>query len=83
MLHEIGGRCLLGHALAAAQGVEPQRLVVVVRHERDQVAAVAEQVAPQALVADQDDVKGTGRAVQCGPHALAAALTGDAPLTGT
>ena len=70
VLHPIGGRSLLGHALAAAAGLDPQHLVVVVRHERDRVAAHVEQVAPAAVVADQDEVKGTGRAVQCGLQAL-------------
>jgi bifunctional UDP-N-acetylglucosamine pyrophosphorylase / glucosamine-1-phosphate N-acetyltransferase len=82
VLHSIGGRTLLGHALAAAQELDPQHLVVVVRHERDQVAAHVEQVAPHAVIADQDDVAGTGRAVRCGLDGLAAA-TGGAPLTGT
>jgi bifunctional UDP-N-acetylglucosamine pyrophosphorylase/glucosamine-1-phosphate N-acetyltransferase len=82
VLHAIGGRTLLGHALAAAQGLRPAHLVVVVRHERDQVAAHVEQVAPHAVVADQDDVKGTGRAVSCGLDALAAA-TGRPVPSGT
>ncbi len=76
VLHEIGGRSLLGHALHAAAALDPDQLVVVVRHERDRVAAHAAEVAPQVVVADQDDVKGTGRAVQCGLAALG-------PLTGT
>ena len=76
VLHPIGGRSLLGHALVAAAGLDPHHLVVVVRHERDRVAAHIEQVAPAAVVADQDEVTGTGRAVQCGLQALG-------PLRGT
>ncbi len=82
VLHAIAGRTLLGHALVAAQGLQPRHLVVVVRHERDQVAPHVAQVAPEAVVADQDDVKGTGRAVRCGLDALAAA-TGEAVPSGT
>jgi len=80
VLHRIGGRSLLGHAMAAARSVRPEHLVVVVRHGRDQVAAHAVEVDPDVVVADQDDVKGTGRAVACGIDALAA--TGVPPLTG-
>ena len=76
VLHEIGGRSLLGHALEAAAGLQPEQLIVVVRHERDAVAAHVEQVAPGAVIADQDATKGTGRAVQCGLEAVP-------PLTGT
>jgi bifunctional UDP-N-acetylglucosamine pyrophosphorylase/glucosamine-1-phosphate N-acetyltransferase len=51
---------------------------VVVRHGRDAVAAHVGEVAPQAVVADQDDVPGTGRAVQCGLEALAGVREGAA-----
>ncbi len=65
VLHTLGGRSMLGHALAAAAALEPERLAVVVRHERDRVAQHALEIAPTVLIADQDDVPGTGRAVQC------------------
>lgn len=70
VLHRIGGRSLLHHAIFAAQGLEPERLAVVVRHERDRVADHALEAAPDAFMADQDDVPGTGRAVWCGLSAL-------------
>jgi bifunctional UDP-N-acetylglucosamine pyrophosphorylase / glucosamine-1-phosphate N-acetyltransferase len=78
VLHRIGGRSLLGHALAAARSVDPEQLVVVVRHDRDRVAAHVAEVDPKAVIADQDEVKGTGRAVDCGLAAL-----GRGPLGGT
>ncbi|WP_084626584.1 bifunctional UDP-N-acetylglucosamine diphosphorylase/glucosamine-1-phosphate N-acetyltransferase GlmU [Demequina aurantiaca] len=83
VLHEIGGRSLVHHALVASAALEPQRTVVVVRHDRDRVAAHIQDIAPDALIADQDDVPGTGRAVFCGLSALdttaiAAAVAGGA-----
>ncbi|HYY10004.1 MAG TPA: bifunctional UDP-N-acetylglucosamine diphosphorylase/glucosamine-1-phosphate N-acetyltransferase GlmU [Kineosporiaceae bacterium] len=78
VLHRIGGRSLLGHAMTAARALDPHRLVVVVRHERDLVAAHVAEVDPAALVADQDEVKGTGRAVACG-----LAVLEDGPPAGT
>jgi bifunctional UDP-N-acetylglucosamine pyrophosphorylase/glucosamine-1-phosphate N-acetyltransferase len=81
VLHAIGGRSLLGHALAAARTVEPDHLVVVVRHERDRVAEHVAAVDPGALVADQDEVKGTGRAVECGLAVLPADLAGTVVVT--
>lgn len=83
VLHEIGGRSLVHHALVASAALDPQRTVVVVRHERDLVAAHIHSVAPDALIADQDDVPGTGRAVFCGlsvldTTAIAAAVAGGA-----
>lgn len=70
VLHQIGGRSLVHHALVASAALDPQRTVVVVRHDRDRVAAHVKDVAPDALIADQDEVPGTGRAVLCGLSAL-------------
>src|SRR4051794_9623040 len=92
VLHGMGGRSLLGHAMAAARALEPERLVVVVGHERDRVAAHVLEVDPDAVVAHQDEVKGTGRAVACGlaalegpgrdgaPHGTVVVTYGDVPL---
>lgn len=70
VLHRIGGRSLLGHVLATARDLAPERIAVVVRHEREQVAAHARELDPAALIADQDEVPGTGRAVECGLSVL-------------
>ena len=70
VLHSLAGRSLVGHALTAAASLDPQRIVVVVRHEREQVASHIELIAPHALLADQDDIPGTGRAVHCGLSTL-------------
>ena len=83
VLHSLAGRTLLGHALAAARELEPDRIAVVVRHGRDQVAAHALALDPQVLIADQDDIPGTGRAVQCALSVLdAAALASAAQVVG-
>jgi len=77
VLHTLGGRSMLGHALAAARELEPGRVVVVVRHGRDQVAEQVRRLDPAALVADQDEIPGTGRAVQCALSVLDAAAHAD------
>ncbi|HLS03793.1 MAG TPA: bifunctional UDP-N-acetylglucosamine diphosphorylase/glucosamine-1-phosphate N-acetyltransferase GlmU [Actinomycetales bacterium] len=73
VLHQIAGKSLLGHALVAAAEVEPARLAVVVRHQRDLVAEHVAELGYDALIADQDEIPGTGRAVQCALSALDAA----------
>lgn len=70
VLHTVAGRSLLGHAIYAGKALNPKRLAVVVRHERDRVAEVARATDSRVLVADQDDIPGTGRAVQCALAAL-------------
>ncbi|QOR71659.1 bifunctional UDP-N-acetylglucosamine diphosphorylase/glucosamine-1-phosphate N-acetyltransferase GlmU [Ruania alkalisoli] len=74
VLHRLAGRSLLGHVLHAATSLRPERLAVVVRHERDLVAAHARELEPSVLIADQDEVPGTGRAVECALLALDAAV---------
>ena len=81
VLHTIGGRSLLGHAIAAARALDPVHLTVVVRHERDRVAAHIRECDPDCVVADQDEVKGTGRAVECGLEALPPDLAGTVVVT--
>ena len=81
VLHEIGGRSLLGHSIAAAQGTDPEHVVVVVRHQRDQVAAHVASLDPRIVVADQDNVKGTGRACECGLAVLPPDLEGTVVIT--
>ena len=86
VLHAIGGRSLLGHAVAAARSLDPEHLVVVVRHGRDAVVSHLAQIAPDALVADQDEAQGTARAAGCGLAVLPAlqgtvvVTYGDVPL---
>jgi bifunctional UDP-N-acetylglucosamine pyrophosphorylase / glucosamine-1-phosphate N-acetyltransferase len=81
VLHRIGGRTLLGHAIAAARAVDPQHLAVVVRHGRDLVAAHVVEVDPEAVVADQDEVPGTGRATECALEHLPSDLSGTVLVT--
>ena len=88
MLHEIGGRSLVGHALAAVDQLDPEHLSVVVRAHADQVGPHVAALAPRAEVVEQDDVYGTGRAVWCAMGALPASVrdgvvvvtSGDVPL---
>ena len=76
VLHSLCGRSMLGHALAAAAGLGPERLVVVTGHGRDQVSAEAARCAPDVRVVVQDRLGGTGHAVRMVTEAL-----GDLPGT--
>jgi bifunctional UDP-N-acetylglucosamine pyrophosphorylase / glucosamine-1-phosphate N-acetyltransferase len=65
VMHRIGGRSLLGHAVTTASALRPAALVVVVGHGRDLVTEHLASLAPQAQVAVQDEQHGTGHAVEC------------------
>jgi len=64
VLHPLSGRSLLGHAIAAAGHLAPQRLVVVVGHAKEKVAAAVRAAAPQADIVVQEQQLGTGHAVR-------------------
>ncbi|GAA0572348.1 bifunctional UDP-N-acetylglucosamine diphosphorylase/glucosamine-1-phosphate N-acetyltransferase GlmU [Actinomadura livida] len=64
VLHELCGRTMLGHVLAAARELEPARLVVVVGHRREQVVEHLSHAAPDAEPVVQEHQGGTGHAVR-------------------
>jgi len=76
VMHPICGRPLVGHAVAAAAGLDPQHLVVVVGHGRDQVIPYLSDAFPVARLVVQEEQNGTG-------HAVRLALGEIAPLDGT
>jgi bifunctional UDP-N-acetylglucosamine pyrophosphorylase/glucosamine-1-phosphate N-acetyltransferase len=72
VLHPLCGRSMLGHALAAAQDLYPDRLVVVTGHGRDQVDPEVAALAPEAAVVEQEQQLGTGHAVRMVTEAIGA-----------
>lgn len=77
VLHSIAGRSLIGHVLATARELEPSVVIAVVRHERDAVVASISELIPGVVFVDQDDIPGTGRAVEVALTALPAGFEGD------
>ncbi len=77
VLHPLSGIPLIGHVLSTASALEPDHIAVVVRHQRDAVAAVVTDYVEDAIVVDQDDIPGTGRAVELALQALPAGFSGD------
>ncbi|MFG3319142.1 bifunctional UDP-N-acetylglucosamine diphosphorylase/glucosamine-1-phosphate N-acetyltransferase GlmU [Streptomyces sp. NPDC048171] len=76
VLHELCGRSLVGHVLAASSELDPQNLVVVVGHAREKVTAHLAEVAPEVRTAVQEQQNGTGHAVRMGLEALGGAVDG-------
>lgn len=85
VLHEVGGRTMIAHVIAAAEALQPRQIVVVLGKAMEQVAAA---VAPHTT-AVQDPPLGTAHAVAAAGAALQAALAegadvlvlyGDGPL---
>jgi len=84
VLHEVGGKPLLAHVIAAATHlVAPGDIHVVIGHQAELVkAAVA---ATGVGFVEQTEQRGTGHAIQCAQAAIAGyehvlVLSGDVPL---
>ena len=93
VLHALGGRTLLAHALHAAAGTGADHVVVVVGHGRELVTVEVQRAAAalgvRLTVAVQEQQRGTGDAVAAALAALPPELagvvlvtSGDVPLLG-
>ncbi len=87
LLHPLAGSPIVAHVLRTAQALDAAHVIAVVRHERDQVAAAVEATLPGTVVVDQDEIPGTGRAVEQAVAVLpddfageVLVLNGDVPL---
>ena len=84
VLHEVGGKPLVAHVIAAAQQVvQPQDIYVIVGHEADKVRESVQSSGVQFVL--QEPQRGTGHALMCAAPALTKydqviVLSGDAPL---
>src|SRR5665647_1007624 len=63
VLHGIGGRTLIAHVLTAAVQAGGAGIAVVVGPGREDVAAEARKLAPQAQIFEQSERLGTAHAV--------------------
>jgi len=84
VLHEIGGKPLLAHVIAAASKVAaPADVFAVIGHQAEQVRQAVADTGIQFV--EQTEQRGTGHAIQCAKDAIAGydnvlVLSGDAPL---
>jgi bifunctional UDP-N-acetylglucosamine pyrophosphorylase / glucosamine-1-phosphate N-acetyltransferase len=84
VLHEIGGRPLLSHVIAAAaQVVPPRDIFAIVGYQAEAVQSVVRSTGIGFVL--QDEQRGTGHAIQCAEHATRdydelIVLSGDVPL---
>ncbi|MFD7631054.1 bifunctional UDP-N-acetylglucosamine diphosphorylase/glucosamine-1-phosphate N-acetyltransferase GlmU [Streptomyces sp. NPDC059851] len=76
VLHEICGRSLVGHVVAASRELDPEHLVVVVGHAREQVAAHLADVDAGVRTAVQYEQNGTGHAVRMALQELGGTVEG-------
>ena len=84
VLHEVGGKPLLSHVIAAAGRLaEPEDVYVIIGHQADSVRKAVAGTGVQFI--EQKEQRGTGHAIQCARGAIAGydhilVLSGDVPL---
>ena len=84
VLHEIGGKPLLGHVIAAASRiVPPGDIYTVIGHQAEHVREAVASTGVRFV--EQVEQRGTGHAIQCAQAAIAGydnilVLSGDVPL---
>jgi bifunctional UDP-N-acetylglucosamine pyrophosphorylase / glucosamine-1-phosphate N-acetyltransferase len=87
VLHQIGGRALVEHVVAAAaQVVEPKDIFVIIGHEAEAVRAALQHTGVRFVV--QAEQRGTGHAIQTAKPEVESyesliVLSGDAPMITT
>ena len=77
LLHPLAGVPIVSHVLATARALDAAHVITVVRHERDLLAAVVAEDLPGSTIVDQDEIPGTGRAVEQAVAALPVDFDGD------
>lgn len=86
VLHKIAGLELLGHVLSTATSLGAAKVICVLRHEKERLASYVGAFYPNVEIAHQDEVPGTGRAVEAALNQLedfdgdVVVLSGDVPL---
>ena len=84
VLHEVGGKPLLAHVIAAAtRVVAPEHVFVIIGHEAERVREAVRNTGVNFV--RQEPQRGTGHALMCAAPSLSAydhviVLSGDAPL---
>ena len=81
VMHNLAGLPLLGHVLVTAKGLDPNYVIPVIRHEKESLAEYINTFHPGCLIVEQDEVPGTGRAVECAIAALPADFNGAVVVT--
>ncbi|HET6893584.1 MAG TPA: NTP transferase domain-containing protein, partial [Pyrinomonadaceae bacterium] len=88
VLHELGGRPLIGHVIRQARELTPRKIYVIVGYDADAVEAAVrrEPDSDRIVIAKQQEQRGTGHAVMSAAQHLSNSdstllvLSGDVPL---
>ena len=65
VLHDFAGKTFLRRVMDSVSALHPRNEAVVVKYQAERVAQAARSYNSDAAIVEQDEIAGTGRAVQC------------------
>jgi len=77
VMHRLAGKPLLGHVMATASSLGANDIYVVLRHQKELLGSYLLESYPSAIQVEQDDIAGTGRAVEVSLEKIPADFEGD------
>jgi len=87
ILHGLAGLPLIGHVLSTAHNLPADQVIAVLRHQIERITDYVHSHFPRTEIAEQDEIPGTGRAVEAGLALIPQdfdgnilILSGDVPL---
>ena len=77
VMHQLAGRTLIGHVMATATSLKTSGVYVVLRHQKELISEYLTKSYPAAIQVEQDEIAGTGRAVEVSLSKIPADFAGD------
>ena len=77
VMHELAGKPLLGHVVSTVSSLKSEGVYVVLRHKKELLSEYLTNHYPKAVLVEQDEIAGTGRAVEVSLEKIPANFDGD------
>ena len=77
VMHELAGKPLLGHVVSTVSSLKSEGVYVVLRHKKELLEKYLTENFPKSILVEQDDIAGTGRAVEVSLEKIPSDFDGD------
>jgi len=77
VMHTLAGKPLLAHVMATVSSLGASNVYVVLRHQKELIGKYLSESHPAAIQVEQDDIAGTGRAVEVSLDQIPSDFEGD------
>ena len=77
VMHQLAGRPLIGHVMATATAMQTSGVYVVLRHQKELISDYLSNNYETAIQVEQDEIAGTGRAVEVSLSKIPTEFEGD------